>query len=178
MSESHKGEDVMKSHSQLRRALVIEDEVDIRDTLVQIIEEQNLEVRQAQDGQQALDLVKKESFQVIISDIHMPHMDGLQFLAACRTAGVHTPLIFLTGFSDKDRMLQAIRLGAVDFIGKPFEVEEVLDVLFRVLEMGSRREKIEHSLNEVDPEVSNEIRREEKMMTLLRVSNNRNRTGT
>lgn len=101
--------------------LVVDDEEDIRDILGMQIEELEFEWIGAANGQEALHILESEPIDVIVSDVTMPKMNGIEFLRNCRLNGYEKPFIVLTGNGTKNTAMEALRLGAFDFLEKPFE---------------------------------------------------------
>lgn len=167
----------MKHELEIRKVLIVDDEPDLRDALSRIMRRQNIQAVEAENGQVALELLKQEQFHTVLCDIMMPKMTGLDCLAKAQVEGIITPFIFLTGFGDTDRMLQAIRLGATDFINKPFDNNEILDVMFRVLEIGIRRNRILKEIEKNSTDLFASFQKEERMISLLRTHNNRKQAG-
>jgi len=116
--------------------LLVEDEKDLQEVLVDLLSELECEIKVANDGQQALEICKTHKITAILSDINMPRKNGLEFLKDLRSAGYETPIVFLSGYGDKAKVSEALRLGALDFLDKPFEEDLVLKVVNRALEYG------------------------------------------
>lgn len=163
---------------KIRRILVVDDEPDLRGILLKIIKELNIECDQAGNGQEALEALRVHEYHLVVCDIMMPVMTGLECLSASQAENVKTPFVFLTGFGDSNRMLQAMRLGAIDFINKPFDVSEVVEVIFRALEIGVRRHQIHEKIEKQAPELLPQIKKQERIISLMRSHNNKKRTGS
>lgn len=116
-------------------ALIIDDEADIVEGLSDSLADVFETISKAQDGEEAFELALKNSYDLIISDILMPRMKGDDFLRKLRMKGIHTPVIFITGNGSKDNLMSALRLGAVDFIEKPFDVDKFLNIIKRTMEI-------------------------------------------
>lgn len=104
-----------------RTLLIVDDEEGIRDLLLYELRNCGAELLTADTGRSALSLIQSRSPCLVISDINMPEMTGLELLKEVRGQGLHTPFIFLTAFGDKEKAIAAFRLGAVDFIDKPYQ---------------------------------------------------------
>lgn len=168
----------MNEELEVRRVLVVDDETDIRDILSSVVRDLNLECDVAENGIEALELLKKNIYHAVLCDIGMPEMNGLECLAKAQVENISAPFVFVTGYDDQKRSLQAIRLGALDFIAKPFDVNEVREVIFRVIEIGIRRKHMYQHLKSADPKVFNELMEGKKMVSLIRARNNKLRTGS
>lgn len=138
----------------LIKVLLVDDEVDLLDILKVDIESLGYETRTASNGQEALNIMKqvKEGrlwIDAILSDINMPVMNGLTFLRELRTLGLETPFVFFSGYGDKEKTIEAIRLGAIDFLEKPYDPEMLLVTMRKAAELGAMIKQIEEELNEL-----------------------------
>ena len=113
--------------------LVVDDEAEIREIVEMHVAPLGLRVIEAADGLQAVEVVKQHHVDVIVSDLMMPRMTGLGLLSALREAGFMKPFIFLTAYPSQDSTLQALRLGAFDYLEKPFEGDELRTLLGEAL---------------------------------------------
>lgn len=118
----------------MAKVLIIDDEPDLLKALAMILESKGIEVTSLSDAVSASKLIPKEKFDIIISDIRMQPMDGMQFLDFVRQHGIQTPVIMLTAYATLDVALQAIKKGAFDFITKPFKPDALLELVKQVLE--------------------------------------------
>ncbi len=129
--------------------LIVDDEADLRDLIAELCRELTDDVTTASDGVEALDLIRKKKFHAILSDINMPRMNGLQLLAEIRALGLDTPFIILSAYGDKKNTVEALRLGAADFIDKPFDDEKLLQTLAVSLDVGIALEDAKKELTVV-----------------------------
>ncbi len=95
------------------------------------------QISHASNGKEALELTTKQTFDAILTDINMPIMNGIEFLKSLRANGNETPVVILTGHYDKELVIQALRLGAFEFLDKPWSEENLADVIGRALELGA-----------------------------------------
>ena len=109
--------------------LVVDDEAEIREIVEMHVAPLGVRVIEAGDGQEALETVRQHHVDVIVSDLMMPRMTGLGLLSALRDGGFMKPFIFLTAYPSQDSTLQALRLGAFDYLEKPFEADELRALL-------------------------------------------------
>ena len=107
------------------RILVVDDEESIREFLEIMLRKEGYEVTCAEDGQKALDLVKKRSFDMVISDLQMPNMTGLELLKEVKTQYPDMMFMMITAFGTTETAVDAMKLGAYDYILKPFKIDEV-----------------------------------------------------
>ncbi|MFM8488014.1 MAG: response regulator transcription factor, partial [Bacteroidota bacterium] len=108
------------------RILLVEDEVKTLQSLRQGMEEQDWNVNTATDGQTGLRLALSGDYDVIISDITMPGITGIQLLRELRKNGVSTPFLLLTALSDTNDKIGGLDAGADDYLAKPFDFRELL----------------------------------------------------
>lgn len=110
----------------MSKILIIDDERAIRRALREILEFENFEVDEAEDGKQGLEKATSEEYDIIFCDIKMPNMDGMEVLDALKTADVDSPVIMISGHGNIDTAVQAIKKGAFDFIEKPLDLNRIL----------------------------------------------------
>ncbi len=113
------------------KILIIEDESSIRRVLVKILTEENntYEVSEAEDGLAGMELIKNEDFDLILCDIKMPKMDGVEVLEATKKIKPEIPLVMISGHGDLDVAVNTMRLGAFDYISKPPDLNRLLNTV-------------------------------------------------
>ena len=109
----------------MRKILIIDDEAAIRKSLREILEYEKYEIEEAETAQKALELIEQSDFNVIISDIKMPNMNGIEFLEALKKRK-DIPVIMITAHGDIDTAVESIKKGAFDFIQKPLDLNRLL----------------------------------------------------
>jgi DNA-binding NtrC family response regulator len=112
--------------------LLIDDERAIRRALREILEFENCQVQEAESGVQALQLLEQSNFDLIFSDIKMPHMDGIELLEQIKKKNLETPVVMISGHGNVETAVGAIKLGAFDFIEKPLDLNRILVLLRQV----------------------------------------------
>jgi len=122
--------------------LLVDDEEDIRQNLRDYAEMEGYEVLEAENGEEALRILDQEQPGVVISDIMMPVMDGLELLKRIHTGGNDVPVIIMTAFGTIERAVKAMKLGAADFITKPIDLDMMLQVVKRVLTRAELEQKV------------------------------------
>lgn len=110
----------------MSKILIIDDERAIRRALREILEFENFEVDEAEDGKQGVEKATSEVFDIIFCDIKMPNMDGMEVLDALQDASVETPVIMISGHGTIETAVQALKKGAFDFIEKPLDLNRIL----------------------------------------------------
>ena len=120
----------------MSKILIIEDEEPIRRVLVRILteEDSNFEIYQASDGKKGLDLIKKESFDLVLCDIKMPKVVGIELLQSTRKTNLTLPFIMLTGHGNIETAVESMKLGAYDFISKPPDLNRLINSVRNALE--------------------------------------------
>jgi len=113
----------------MSRILVIDDERSIRHTLKDILEFEKYQVELAEDGFKALELLKTNDFDVILCDIKMPGMDGIEVLQKVEELKPDTPVVMISGHGNIDTAVESIKKGAFDFIEKPLDLNRLLITL-------------------------------------------------
>jgi len=115
----------------MSKILIIEDEAAIRRVLLKILSEENpdYKVSEAEDGLQGVELIKKENFDLILCDIKMPKMDGIEVLNQIKIIKPETPIVMISGHGDLDTAVQSMRIGAFDYISKPPDLNRLLNTV-------------------------------------------------
>jgi two-component system, chemotaxis family, chemotaxis protein CheY len=118
--------------------LIIDDSSAVRKILTRVLAQTSLSignVHEAADGREALEVLKTNSVQLIFSDINMPNMDGIQFLAAMREMPAYksTPVVMVTTEGSQTKVMEALNLGALGYVKKPFTAEQIEAKLNAVL---------------------------------------------
>lgn len=127
---------------KLGRVLVVDDEENIREVLSNYLISMNYDVQTAEDGQDALNKYQKGEFDLIISDLLMPNVDGLELLKRVRDMDKDVIFLMITGYPSIETAVDAIKKGAYDYITKPFHMEDVKLRIERAFEKRSLRERL------------------------------------
>ena len=144
--------------------LIVDDELEIRGLLKEMTGMRGYTSIDAADGTQALDLLEKHKVNLIICDISMPGINGLEMIAQVRKRGLRSAIVMLTAHSENTMILEALRLGAVDYICKPFDSKELFEKLPHWLEIGRR---IGALSEEKDPSIS--VEKQLRMIELFQM---------
>lgn len=118
---------------ETKKILVVDDEKGICENVHKILAKKNYEVTQALSAQEALEKMAKDSYSLLISDIVMPEKNGLELLKLVKEQWPLTKVIIMTAYASTDTAMKAIRLGALDYIPKPFTPKEIRDTVEKVL---------------------------------------------
>jgi CheY-like chemotaxis protein len=109
-----------------RRILVAEDNCDIRDATVWLLKRLGADARAARDGQEALELAARERFDVILMDVRMPRLDGLEATRRLRAQGVRTPIVALTADAVGEQPEECLAAGCTTHLSKPLDTERLI----------------------------------------------------
>jgi len=120
----------------MSKILVIEDEAAIRRVLVKILSEENeaYKVDEAEDGLVGIEKIRNDDFDLILCDIKMPKMDGVEVLEAVKKIKPETPIVMISGHGDIDTAVNTMRLGAFDYISKPPDLNRLLNTVRNALD--------------------------------------------
>lgn len=117
---------------QKTRILIVDDESDLRNLLNHVLTQAGYEVMEAPDGEAALNILRKEKFDIAFLDIQMPNVNGIQVLKHIQKNSPSTKAIMLTGYANLKNAMEAKEFGATDFIGKPYKIEDILSTVQRL----------------------------------------------
>lgn len=118
--------------------LIVDDDHHLREGFERLLVAEGYAVRAASSGEQGLGMVREHLPDCVIMDVRMPGMDGLATLQAMHGIEARLPVIIMTAFANTDTAIEATKLGAFDYIVKPFEIPQVLDLLARAVEASGR----------------------------------------
>lgn len=137
------------------RILLADDDSSVRRVLQFKLEKKGFEVSSAADGLQALDALKSNPFDLLLSDIRMPKMDGIELLNEARSVQPNIKVILITAHATVNQAVQAVKLGAFDYITKPFEDEELFVAIEKALQferLESENKKLRGKLRKAESE--------------------------
>ncbi|MBF0296378.1 MAG: response regulator [Magnetococcales bacterium] len=140
--------------------LIVDDEAELRENLAVLLSHEGFQVATAESGVEALRLSSVERFDVVLLDLIMPELDGIETLQKMRRLNSKTKFIIMTAFATVNTAVQAIRTGASDYLSKPFRFEELVAVVRRSLEEARFESQIRASdLDQTLSSLANPIRR-------------------
>lgn len=119
------------------RILVVDDELSMREFLGILLEGEGYQVDQADSAEEALLCLDRERYDMVISDVSMPGLGGIELLARIKAQTPETAVLMITAFTTAEQAVEAMKLGAYDYLGKPFKVEEVKVLVRKALEKRS-----------------------------------------
>jgi DNA-binding response OmpR family regulator len=132
----------------MKKVLLAEDDIDFATVLKQYLEIHQFEVRWAKDGEEALHLFKSQDFDICIFDVMMPKIDGFTLAEKCILLKPEIPFLFLTARNQSEDKIKGLKLGADDYIVKPFEADELVLRLTNILKRASKK-TIETATNNI-----------------------------
>lgn len=152
-----------------KRILIIEDEESFRHMLSIILSKEGYEVETASNGEEALDKLLSFSFDQVLCDIRMPNMDGLGFLKEVNRLGIETTIIMMSAYGTIDIAIEAMKLGAYDYISKPFKPDEIILTLRKAEEREQLRKENRQLRKEIQKEYGfdNIVSKNEKMLKIF-----------
>jgi DNA-binding NtrC family response regulator len=130
------------------KILVVDDEQNMRVALFEALSRNGHEVAVAENGQMALEMIARHSPDLVITDIKMPEMDGLDLLRQVKALCPDLPVVIMTGFATVDTAVEAMKQGAFDYLLKPFPVEVIEETVARVFALERRRTQAISSLDQ------------------------------
>ncbi|RME73729.1 MAG: sigma-54-dependent Fis family transcriptional regulator [Planctomycetota bacterium] len=145
----------------MAKILVADDEASMRQLLSLILKKEGHEIGLANDGREAWELFQKESWDLVIEDLRMPLLDGIGLLKKIKDTSPSVPVIVITAFSNWKNAVEAMRLGAFDYIRKPFDNRNIREVISRALE------SIQRGTKEEEPFVQRIVGNSPKLRHLL-----------
>ena len=154
-----------------QRILIVEDEAPMCELLTSFFSERAYKVDTAQDGEHAVARLQEQDYALVITDIKLPGMSGLELLARVRVEWPELAVIIMTAFSSISSAVEAMKLGAEDYIGKPFQLDELAITVEKALERRSLRREVRELRAEVRGRYnfSNIVGRSKPMQQLFEV---------
>lgn len=128
------------------KVLVLDDEQVVLDSISRTLGEEDYTVKTFQKGEDALAALKGESFDILMTDMKMPGMDGLQAMEAMKEIDPDLSMVVVTGYSTVDSAVKSMKLGAVDYIKKPFTPEQLTELVDKIME--DRKQRFERRYRE------------------------------
>jgi len=143
-----------------KKALVIDDEQVVLDSVTKILTDENYEVDVSLSGRKGLEDAIQRDYDIVLTDIRMPDIGGMRVLRDIRRAKPSLPVVMITGYASVESSVQAMKLGAADYIEKPFTPDQLLKAVASALDIAATQEPEEQEL----------IHKEEMIKVLERAS--------
>lgn len=128
------------------KALVIDDEQIVLDSVSKILKEENYKVEVSLSGRQGLDWAIQKQYDIVLTDIRMPDIGGMRVLRDIKRAKPSLPVVMVTGYATVKSAVQAMKLGATDYLEKPFTPQELLAVVASALDIAATQPPEEQAL--------------------------------
>lgn len=113
--------------------LIVDDEPSVRQTLSEWMRKKNFHVFEAEGGRQAMEMIQRDDPDIVISDVVMPGMDGIQLLKEAKAVKADTPFLMISGYPSRSTAVDIMKYGASDYLPKPFTPEELVNRVSRTL---------------------------------------------
>jgi FixJ family two-component response regulator len=147
--------------------LVVDDDRAMREALKSLLESVGLQVALFDSAQGLMQSKLPDAPSCIILDIRLPRVSGLDFQAELAKAGIHVPIIFITGYGDIPMSVKAMKAGAVDFLTKPFRDQDLLDAVSTAVERDRRRREEQRTNRNIQRRFDSLTPREREVMTFV-----------
>jgi DNA-binding NtrC family response regulator len=125
--------------SQPAKILIVDDEERLRRVLAMLLSDMKVKLSLAADGQEAIETLDRSRHDLVITDLRMPRLDGMGLIAQIRERWADLPIIVITAFGSVESAVEAMKAGAIDFVTKPFEEDQIKQAVTRALEMSALR---------------------------------------
>jgi DNA-binding NtrC family response regulator len=142
------------------RALVVDDEQVVLDSVSKILAEENYEVDVTLSGREGIDRAIKENYDIVLTDIRMPDIGGMRVLRDVKRAKPSLPVVMITGYASIESSVQAMRMGAADYLEKPFTPDQLLKAVASALDIAATQE----------PEAQEVVHKDEMLKVLERAA--------
>jgi len=115
--------------------LIVDDEPSVRQTLSEWMRKKNFHVFEAEGGRQAMEMIQRDDPDIVISDVVMPGMNGIQLLKEAKAVKADTPFLMISGYPSRSTAVDIMKYGASDYLPKPFTPEELVNRVSRTLRL-------------------------------------------
>lgn len=149
----------------MHRILIVDDDPTIIENLSGLLSKNGYAVEGADSGEEALKAIEKEMYDVVVTDVFMPDVGGMNLLSEIKRTRPETIVILITGYPEIDKAVEAVKNGASDYIPKPFKIDEVRVAVEKAIHERRLTRKAPNALDEIFRSLSNPIRR--RIMKLL-----------
>lgn len=125
----------------MAKILIVDDDPDILTVIQRLLETDGHKGVTAESGLKALELIMRDTFDLVISDLRMPSMDGIALLREIKTRKPHLPVILVTAYASNETANESLKLGAAAYLFKPFKVKDLLDAVEQAIPSGNDQEQ-------------------------------------
>ncbi|MBI4008115.1 MAG: response regulator [Planctomycetes bacterium] len=134
----------IKDETTKKRILFVDDEETLRLSIKQVLSEDGYEVITAKNGTEALELAHAEGFDLVITDLRMPGLSGLQLVSEIKKTDPLTKVIVISAYGSMETVIEAMRLGVNDFVAKPFKVKSMKEIVTKILNVSKKKPRTEN----------------------------------
>ena len=145
------------------RVLLVDDEVVFTENMASLLTTRGYQVTAANNGQSAIQALEEKEFDVVVLDLKMPGMDGMATLKEIKKLGLFTETLILTGHGAVDTALEAVKLGAYDYLTKPCEIDELTEKI-----EGARKKKDNGERKDLDEKIQKVVESPKSAFSLFR----------
>ncbi|WP_456474133.1 response regulator [Candidatus Pyrohabitans sp.] len=142
----------------MARILIVDDDPQICETLAEILSDEGFEVEYVLSGEEALQRIDSRYYDVVITDLLLPKIDGMEILTHVRRVKPKMQVIMITAFATIENAVEAMKRGANDYIAKPFKINEIQSAIKRVLEEAKFREEFISAPRDVEKEIETTLK--------------------
>jgi FixJ family two-component response regulator len=146
---------------------VVDDDESMRVALTHLFQSMNLRVEVFNTPAAFLESKLPNIASCLVLDIRLPGVNGLEFQAVLAKAGIHIPIVFMTGHGDIPMSVKAMKAGAIDFLPKPFRDQDMLDAVMRAFDQDRKRREEEKAVSQLQHLFESLTRREREVLTLV-----------
>lgn len=133
----------------MKKILIVDDEKNIRMTLKYCLSELDYTIESASDGLEALGKMHQENFDLVLLDIQMPNLSGLELLKKMREENIKSLVVMMTAYGTIEKAVDAMKLGAIDFISKPFTPETIRNIISNIFSREFLKEEVVETFDEI-----------------------------
>jgi len=147
------------------RILVVDDEQDIRDSVVNVLGRRAYDVTAVSSGETALEEIRRSKFDLVLMDVHLPGMNGIEALTQIKKIDPEPEVIMITGYGSMESAVESMKIGAYDFVEKPFHIQRLLAIIEKALDRRLLVEKV--ALYEISKAIFSAIEFDELLKTIV-----------
>lgn len=164
----------------LHKVLISEDEARMREVMVMLLSDLNIQIFEAADGEEAIEIFENETINLVITDLKLPKKSGMEVLQYIKESNTEIPVIIITAFGSIENAVEAIRLGAFDYVTKPFTEDRLRSCVEKALQISQLTYEVKYLRKEIEGKYNynNIIGNSPEICKILRVTGEVSRTDT
>ena len=133
-----------------KNILIVDDDDNMREAMKETVLRLNINVDTAENGRKGFEMATKKVYDLIISDMRMPEIDGLSMFEMLKATGIKTPVCFVTAYGSVTGAVEALKIGAYDYILKPFSPEVIEELIRRTFELTENKSAANEQVEQLD----------------------------